>query len=108
MHTMVAPWKGRSRRPGSRAMLQSKFHRPWQPRMSSALPLTSFSHGPESQPDSTTLEEFETEREVASQHVIQDRAEFTASAETSLPVSPPELESRRRWYASLIEKLSRH
>src|SRR6185312_8623419 len=71
--------------PREARMLNSKLHRPWKPRMSGSLPLTSFSHGPDSEADSTFSEDLDTEREAISEPIAQEVAEFMSSVESSAP-----------------------
>ena len=91
-------------------MLHSKLHRPWKPRMSGSLPLTSFSHGPESEADSTFTEDLDTEREAISEPIAQEVAEFMSSAEISAPqATSPDPQSRwKRWYMHWRGNFAKH
>lgn len=92
-------------------MLRSKYHRPWQPRVSDSPTFNPFAHGTESGVDlSVQIEESELESSSSAAHQTPASPSDYTSLEGIAPMIPDaQAPSRRsRWYSSWIGRLTRH
>jgi len=95
-------------------MLQSKFRRPWQPRVSDSQPYNPSAHTTESEVSfSAAIEEVEGEVPTAASAASQGAGVSAGShsaegGEPLSPVAPETPRSESRWYAHLVEKFAKH
>lgn len=93
-------------------MLRSKVHRPWQPRVSGSPVFNPSAHTTES--DSSFSDDIEElEREVHAPAKGEDPAAAASSRHAAenvdSPSAAPEISrSKSRWYASLVERFTKH
>ena len=93
-------------------MLRSKMHRPWQPRVSGSQLFNPSAHTVESDTSfSDGIEE--VEREVPEPAESRDPATSANIANAvenvgPLSVAPETSRGKTRWYASLVERFTRH
>jgi hypothetical protein len=88
-------------------MLQSKFHRPWQPRVSGSQPYNPSAQATESEVSfSTAIEEVERdgtpESEASQGGVSTESAQGVELMSPEAPVAP------RSWYSRLVERFAKH
>ena len=93
-------------------MLQSKFHRPWQPRVSDSQPYNPFAHNSESEVSfSAAIEQAEGEvhksaaGEGAAAASANHSVESVQSVESVPPVAP---EGPKGRYARLAKNFAKH
>jgi hypothetical protein len=90
-------------------MLQSKFHRPWQPRVSGSQPYNPSAHTAESEVTfSEAIGEIEESAvEIQPPPAIQEAAPPSGTSDESpstvVPASP-----WTRWYANLVGRFAKH
>lgn len=95
-------------------MLRSKFHRPWQPRVSGPQLYNPSAHSTESQVSfSDTIEEVKEEAAMPAEGHGAAAPSASHMAESVESMSPPPgvpetPEGQSKWYARLVERLVRH
>lgn len=93
-------------------MLRSKSHHPWQPRVSDGQLLNPSAHT--TQPDTSFSDEIEqVERDVQAPAVPPEPVITPISGNAtgdfeSVSAAPGVPRGKSRWYASLVERFSRH
>jgi hypothetical protein len=93
-------------------MLQSKFHRPWQPRVSDSQPYNPSAHANEAEVSfSDSIREVEEAGHPPAVDEATVAANVSHSAESAEPASPAAPESQRGpigWYTRLVERFAKH
>jgi hypothetical protein len=93
-------------------MLQSKFHRPWQPRVSDSQPYNPSAHTTEADVSfSAAIGEVEEAAHppAADEAAVAARAGHSAeSAESASPAAPESQRGPISWYTRLVERFAKH
>ena len=93
-------------------MLQSKFHRPWQPRVSDSQPYNPSAHAAEAEVSFSAaigeVEEAGHPREVDENAVAASVSHSAEGAESESPVAPESQRGPISWYTRLVERFAKH
>ena len=88
-------------------MLQSKFHRPWQPRVSGSQPYNPSAQTTDSEVSFSSAIE-EVERDATPESEASQGSVSTEAAQGDELMSPQAPEEPKSWYSRLVDRFAKH